>query len=160
VTFEEPTADERELAMRFPCGCTAAPGVSKATRRELLGQAMDLNSPMWVLAACRARGLRRTAKLQTGGEAGSRGAPANFAVSLAEGGARGGGRVSPSPQSVGGRAEARGVGPAATGQGAGDARGGGRVSPSRQPVGGRAEARGVGLLPQGKGQGVLAASAV
>jgi hypothetical protein len=96
VTFEEPTAEERELAMRFPRGFNAAPGVSEATRRELLGQAMDLNSLMWVLAACRAGGLRR-AKLQTGGAAGTGGAPANFAVSPVErraGGARGLSRVS------------------------------------------------------------------
>lgn len=59
--------------MGFPRGFTAAPRVSKATRRELLGQAMDLNSLMWVLAACRAWGLRQIAKLQTGEKAGSRG---------------------------------------------------------------------------------------
>jgi hypothetical protein len=69
VTFEEPTAEERELAMGFPRGFSAAPGVSEATRRELLGQAMDLNSLMWILAACPEEGgTRRTAKLQAGGE--------------------------------------------------------------------------------------------
>jgi hypothetical protein len=43
VTFEEPTAEERELAMGFPRGFSAATGLSESTRRELLGQAMDLN---------------------------------------------------------------------------------------------------------------------
>lgn len=37
VTFEEPNAVERELAMGCPQGFTAAPVVSEATRRELLG---------------------------------------------------------------------------------------------------------------------------
>jgi hypothetical protein len=97
VTFEKPTAEERELAMGFPRGFSAAPGVSEATRRELLGQAMDLNSIMRVLAACQAGGVRRRAKWQTGGVAGSGGAPANFATGPGErwaGGARGLSRVS------------------------------------------------------------------
>jgi hypothetical protein len=101
VTFEEPTSEERELAMGFPRGFTAAPGVSEATRQELLGQAMDLNLVMWLLAACQVGGLRRLAKLQAGGEAGQARAPANFAVGAQEkgaGGARGLSCVSPPPQ--------------------------------------------------------------
>jgi hypothetical protein len=46
VTWEEPTAEERELAMGFPRGFTQAAGLSEATRCELLGQAMDLNALM------------------------------------------------------------------------------------------------------------------
>jgi hypothetical protein len=56
VTYEEPTAEERELAMGFPRGFTAARAIFEHTRRELLGQAMDLNSVMWILAAARAAG--------------------------------------------------------------------------------------------------------
>jgi hypothetical protein len=69
VTFEEPTAKERELAMGFPRGLTAAPGVSEATRRELLGQTMDLNTLMWLLAACQIGGRSRV-PLSPGGEVG------------------------------------------------------------------------------------------
>jgi hypothetical protein len=46
TTYEEPTANERELAMGFPRGFTAAQDILEHTRRELLGQAMDLNSVM------------------------------------------------------------------------------------------------------------------
>lgn len=63
VTFEEPTAEERALAMGFPREFAAAPGVSELTRRELLGQAMDLNSLMWILAACQEGGRRRRTAL-------------------------------------------------------------------------------------------------
>ncbi|GAQ93293.1 putative retrotransposon protein, partial [Klebsormidium nitens] len=66
VTFEEPTADERALAMGFPREFGSAPGISELTRRELLGQAMDLNSLMWILAACREGGRRR--KVSLGGD--------------------------------------------------------------------------------------------
>jgi hypothetical protein len=59
VTYEEPTADERALAMGFPWGFTAATGVAESTQRELLGQAMDLNSVMWILAVAREAGSRR-----------------------------------------------------------------------------------------------------
>jgi hypothetical protein len=138
VTYEEPTAAERELAMGFPRGVTAAPVVSEHTRRELLGQAMDLNSVMWVLAAARAAGERR---LPLKGEA-------------------------VVPQAAAGvQSQTVGCGPmaprvfGATGQGVGGARGGGRVSPLSQPVGGRAGAEGV-LVLQGEGWGVLAAVAV
>jgi hypothetical protein len=65
VTYEEPTAKERELAMGFPRGFTAAQEISEHTCRELLGQAMDLNSVLWILAAARAAGERR---LPLGGE--------------------------------------------------------------------------------------------
>ncbi|GAQ92009.1 hypothetical protein KFL_009030040, partial [Klebsormidium nitens] len=66
VTFEEPTAEERELAMGFPRGFTAAPGVSENLRRELLGQTMDLNTVMWLLAACRAGGEARARAAASG----------------------------------------------------------------------------------------------
>jgi hypothetical protein len=39
----EPDADEREHAMGFPTGVTLFPSISKASRRQVLGQAMDLN---------------------------------------------------------------------------------------------------------------------
>jgi hypothetical protein len=59
VKYEEPTAKERELAMGFPKGFTAARAISEHTRRELLGQAMDLNFVVWILAAACAAGERR-----------------------------------------------------------------------------------------------------
>jgi hypothetical protein len=116
VTFEEPTSEERELAMGFPRRFTAAPGLSEATRRELLGQAMDLDALMWVLAACRAGGRRRTAMLQVGGVAvvpERAGAPANFADGTTErgaGGARGLSRVSLPPQMGAGDTSTEGSG--------------------------------------------------
>jgi hypothetical protein len=66
VKYEEPTAEERELAMGFPRGFSAARAISEHTRGELLGQAMDLNSVVWILAAARAAGERR---LALGGDA-------------------------------------------------------------------------------------------
>ena len=48
--LEEPNAGERERAMGFPTGTTAAPNVPEGQRRRLLGQAMDLNSLNFVLA--------------------------------------------------------------------------------------------------------------
>jgi hypothetical protein len=85
--------------MGFSRNFTTAPAVAEATRRELLGQAMDLNATMWILAACRAGGVRRTAKLPAGGEVAGKvaGTPANFAVGTSEqgsGGACGLSRVS------------------------------------------------------------------
>ena len=47
-TYEEPSADERERAMGFLTGTTAAPGLSEGQRRFLLGQAIDLNTLVWV----------------------------------------------------------------------------------------------------------------
>jgi hypothetical protein len=158
VTYEEPTAEERDLAMGFPRGFTAARGVSEPTRRELLGQAMDLNSVMWILAVAREAGQRRA---PLGGEAvGAARAAVGHGAGLQqrarlEGAATDVGAAGPQhrarfKRAATGRAEAGGVGPAATGQGAGGARGGGRVSPSPQPVGGRAEARD---RPAATGQG-------
>jgi hypothetical protein len=46
----EPTANERERAMGFATGTTVADGVTEASRRHLLGQAMDLNFLTWVLS--------------------------------------------------------------------------------------------------------------
>ena len=46
--YEEPSADERERAMGFLTGTTAAPGLSEGQRRFLLGQAIDLNTLVWV----------------------------------------------------------------------------------------------------------------
>jgi hypothetical protein len=46
----EPTADERERAMGFATGVTAVPSISEASRRQVLGQAMDLNCLTWILS--------------------------------------------------------------------------------------------------------------
>jgi hypothetical protein len=46
----EPSADERERAMGFPTGITDAAEVTEAARRQVLGQAMDLNCLTWIVA--------------------------------------------------------------------------------------------------------------
>ncbi|PTQ47194.1 hypothetical protein MARPO_0008s0049 [Marchantia polymorpha] len=46
----EPNADERERAMGFLTGVTAASSVSEASRRQVLGQAMDLNYLTWIVS--------------------------------------------------------------------------------------------------------------
>ena len=46
----EPSADERERAMGFATGVTAVPSISEASRRQVLGQAMDLNCLTWVIS--------------------------------------------------------------------------------------------------------------
>jgi hypothetical protein len=51
-TYEEPSADERERAMGFLTGTTAAPDLSEGQRRFLLGQAIDLNTLVWVCGLC------------------------------------------------------------------------------------------------------------
>ena len=47
--WTEPTAEEREQAMGFAKGDTAARGLTEAERRRILGNAMDLNTLTWVL---------------------------------------------------------------------------------------------------------------
>ncbi|CAM6104272.1 unnamed protein product [Calypogeia fissa] len=46
----EPNVDEQERAMGFVTGTTTVPEFSEATRRQLLGQVMDLNCLTWVVA--------------------------------------------------------------------------------------------------------------
>ncbi len=45
----EPNGDERKRAMGFPTGVTLVPSISKASRRQVLGQAMDLNCLTWIV---------------------------------------------------------------------------------------------------------------
>ena len=47
--WTEPTAEEREKAMGFPVGGTAAKGLDETTRCRLLGNAMDLNVLAWLI---------------------------------------------------------------------------------------------------------------
>ena len=47
--WTEPTAEEREQAMGFKRGDTAAKGITEGERRHMLGNAMDLNMLTWVL---------------------------------------------------------------------------------------------------------------
>lgn len=54
----EPTADERERAMGFVTGTTTVPSVSETSRRQVLGQAMDLNCLTWIVSLGRAEQLR------------------------------------------------------------------------------------------------------
>jgi hypothetical protein len=46
----EPNADERERAMGFPTGMTFVPSISEASRRQMLGQVMDLNCLTWIIS--------------------------------------------------------------------------------------------------------------
>ncbi|OAE35927.1 hypothetical protein AXG93_1278s1000 [Marchantia polymorpha subsp. ruderalis] len=46
----EPNVDERERATGFMTGVTAAASVSEASRRQVLGQAMDLNCLTWIVS--------------------------------------------------------------------------------------------------------------
>jgi hypothetical protein len=46
----EPNIDERECVMGFPIGVTLVPSISEASRREVLGQAMDLNCLTWIVS--------------------------------------------------------------------------------------------------------------
>jgi len=46
----EPNADERKRAMGFPTGMTFVPFISEASRRQVLGQAMDLNCLIWIVS--------------------------------------------------------------------------------------------------------------
>ncbi|CAI7757969.1 unnamed protein product [Closterium sp. NIES-53] len=46
---EEPSAKEREMAMGFILGATAAPGVEEAQMREALGRAMNAESMHWLV---------------------------------------------------------------------------------------------------------------
>ncbi|CAI7803811.1 unnamed protein product [Closterium sp. NIES-53] len=47
--WEEPTAQERELAMGFMAGATACDQMTEKDRRAALGRAMDLNALHWLL---------------------------------------------------------------------------------------------------------------
>jgi hypothetical protein len=46
----EPNADEKERAMGFPIGVTSVPFIFEASRRQVLGQAMDLNCLTWIVS--------------------------------------------------------------------------------------------------------------
>ena len=51
-SYEEPNADERERAIGFLTGTTAAHDLTEGQRRFLLGQAMDLNTLVWIIGIC------------------------------------------------------------------------------------------------------------
>ncbi|CAM6115131.1 unnamed protein product [Calypogeia fissa] len=59
----EPNADERERAMGFSTGVTAVPSISEASRRQVLGQAMDLNCLTWIFSL----GMAEQRRLRTAG---------------------------------------------------------------------------------------------
>ncbi len=46
----EPNVDERKRAMGFPTRVTSVPFISEASRRQVLGQAMDLNCLTWIVS--------------------------------------------------------------------------------------------------------------
>ncbi|CAM6104218.1 unnamed protein product [Calypogeia fissa] len=57
----EPNADERERAMGFTTGVTAVPSISEASRRQVLGQVMDLNCLTWIVSL----GMAQQRRLRT-----------------------------------------------------------------------------------------------
>jgi hypothetical protein len=50
--WTEPTVEERELALGYTAGITAAPGVSDLVRHQVTGRCMDANTVMVLLALC------------------------------------------------------------------------------------------------------------
>jgi hypothetical protein len=44
------TIDEKERAMGFPTGMTSVPSIFEASRRQVLGQAMDMNCLAWIVS--------------------------------------------------------------------------------------------------------------
>jgi hypothetical protein len=54
----EPNADEKERVMGFPTGVTSVPSISEASRRQVLGQAMDLNCLIWIVSLGMAKQCR------------------------------------------------------------------------------------------------------
>ena len=51
-TYEEPSADEQERAMGFLTGTTAARDLCEGHCHFLVGQAIDLNTLVWICAIC------------------------------------------------------------------------------------------------------------
>ena len=51
-THEEPSVHERECDMDFLTSTTAVYDFTKGQRRSLLGQAIDLNTLVWVFGIC------------------------------------------------------------------------------------------------------------
>jgi len=46
----EPNVDKRKCAMGFPIGMTSIPSILEASRRQVLGQIMDLNYLTWIVS--------------------------------------------------------------------------------------------------------------
>ena len=71
--LQEPNAEERELAMGFRKGYTAALGLAEAHRRKLLGRAMDFNSLVGLIGTAlvaqpqASEQMKGTQDLQVGG---------------------------------------------------------------------------------------------
>jgi len=85
-SLEEPRADERERAMGYDTGTTAAEGVTEQQRREVLGKCMDANAlRAWgAIAFALAEGYEAVLVTGEGGEAG---APSHLAGVLPSGAA-------------------------------------------------------------------------
>ena len=49
--FEEPSADIREMAMGYYKGVTSGPGRNELKRRQLIGNAFDMNAVNYILTA-------------------------------------------------------------------------------------------------------------
>ncbi len=45
----EPNVDEKECVMGFPIGMTLVLSIFEASRRQVLGQAMDMNCLIWIV---------------------------------------------------------------------------------------------------------------
>ena len=54
LRWDEPRAVERELALGYAAGTTAAEGVTEQQRNEVLGQCIDANALQCIMAVCAA----------------------------------------------------------------------------------------------------------
>ncbi|CAI7735718.1 unnamed protein product, partial [Closterium sp. NIES-54] len=79
--WEEPTALERELAMGYHAGATAAPSVSEEARRAAVGKAIDQHSLRWLIGEMR-KGAKGPGGKKAWGERGLRKQSAYSAVEL------------------------------------------------------------------------------
>jgi hypothetical protein len=63
----EPNANEKECAMGFPIGVTSILSISETSRRQVLGQAMDMNCLTWIdsLGMVEQRWLKATSVIVT-----------------------------------------------------------------------------------------------
>ena len=64
--WTEPTAEEREIALGYVAGATAAPGVSDLVRHQVTGRCMDANTVMAILALSQAVQPSSAAAMQGG----------------------------------------------------------------------------------------------
>jgi transposase InsO family protein len=78
--WDEPNAEEREAAMGYDMGATAAPGISGSRRNQMLGQAMDLRAIQAVYVVAQSLCYKGCAANPDAINPGARRAPRTFVV--------------------------------------------------------------------------------